>query len=134
MNLKNQHCVIKLKFHLIFWFGNYMEAHSFTTWKVSKYGVFSGPYFPVSGLNTEIYSVNLYIQYEYRKIRTRKYSVFGHFSRSVSAEFRRIHPEFCRNSAFPSVKTKFLHQKIRWSLGILCSPKSSFIDTQHHLY
>ena len=50
-----------------------------TTWKVSKYGVFSGPYFPVLGLNTEIYGVNLRI---YRKIRTRKYSVSGHFSRS----------------------------------------------------
>ena len=29
-----------------------------TAWKVSKYGVFSGPYFPVFGLNTEIYGVN----------------------------------------------------------------------------
>ena len=47
------------------------------------YGVFSGPYFPVFGLNTEIYGVNLCIQSEYRKIRTRKNSVFGHFSRSV---------------------------------------------------
>ena len=27
--------------------------------KVSKYRVFSGPYFPVFGLNTEIYSVHL---------------------------------------------------------------------------
>ena len=25
-----------------------------TAWKVPKYGVFSGPYFPVFGLNTEI--------------------------------------------------------------------------------
>ena len=25
---------------------------------MSKYGVFSGPYFPVFGLNTEIYGVN----------------------------------------------------------------------------
>ena len=25
---------------------------------MSKYAVFSGPYFPVFGLNTEIYSVN----------------------------------------------------------------------------
>ena len=24
-----------------------------TAWKVSKYGVISGPYFPASGLNTE---------------------------------------------------------------------------------
>ena len=29
---------------------------SYTAWKVSKYGVFAGPYFPVFGLNTEIYS------------------------------------------------------------------------------
>ena len=28
-----------------------------TAGKVSKYGVFSGPYFPVFGLNTEIYGV-----------------------------------------------------------------------------
>ena len=32
-----------------------------TAWKVSKYGVFSGPYFPVFGLNTEICGVNLRI-------------------------------------------------------------------------
>ena len=29
-----------------------------TAWKVSKYGVISGPYFPVCGLNTETYGVN----------------------------------------------------------------------------
>ena len=52
------------------------------TWKVSKYGVIFGPYFPVFGLNTEIYSVNVRIHSEYRNIRTRNYSVFGHFSRS----------------------------------------------------
>ena len=49
---------------------------------MSKRGVFSGPYFPIFGLNTEIYRVNLRIQSEYRKIRIRKNSVFGHFSRS----------------------------------------------------
>ena len=27
----------------------------YTAWKVSKYGVFSGPYFPVFGLNTKKY-------------------------------------------------------------------------------
>ena len=36
-----------------------------TVQKVSKYGVFSGPSFPVFGLNTEIQS-------KYRKLRTRK--------------------------------------------------------------
>ena len=48
---------------------------------------FSGPYFPVFGLNTEIYSLNLRILSEYEKIRTIKNSVFGHFSRSVSETY-----------------------------------------------
>ena len=56
----------------------------FTAWKVSKYGIISGPHFLVFGLNTEIYEVNLRIQPEYRKTRTRNNSVFGHFSSSDS--------------------------------------------------
>ena len=47
----------------------------YTAWKVSNYGVISGPYFPVFGLNTEIYEENLRIQSEYRKIRTRVRSI-----------------------------------------------------------
>ena len=54
-----------------------------TAWKVSKYGVISGRYFPVLGLNTEIYGTNFRVQSECRKIQTRKNSVFGNFSRSV---------------------------------------------------
>ena len=57
-----------------------------TARKVSKYIVFSGRHFPVSVVNTEIYLVNLCIQSKYRKIRTRKSSVFGLFSRSGKAE------------------------------------------------
>ena len=53
---------------------------------MSKYGVFSGLYFPVFGLNTEIYSVNLRIQSEYRIIRTRKNSIFGDFSLSENID------------------------------------------------
>ena len=53
-----------------------------TAQKVSNYGVFSGPYFPVFGLNMKIYSVNLHIQSKYGKIRTTKKSAFGHFLRS----------------------------------------------------
>ena len=52
--------------------------NSDTAWKLSKYGVFSGPYFPAFGLNTERYGVSLRIQSECGKIRTRKNSVFGH--------------------------------------------------------
>ena len=48
-------------------------------WKVSIYGVFCGLYFPMFGLNKEIYSVNLRIQSEYKKIRTRKNFIFGYF-------------------------------------------------------
>ena len=40
---------------------------SVTAWKVSKYGVTSGPYFSVFGQNTEIYFVNLRIQCKHRK-------------------------------------------------------------------
>ena len=53
-----------------------------TVQKVSKYEVFSGPYFPVSGLNMEIYGVNIRISSKYGKIQTRKNSIFAYFSRS----------------------------------------------------
>ena len=76
------------------WLPGYVrKALAYTAWKASKYGVFSGPYFSAFGLNTEIYfvnfrilsecGVNLRIQSEWVKIRTRKNSVFGNFSRSV---------------------------------------------------
>ena len=51
---------------------------------MSEYGIFSGPYFPAFGLNTKRYSVSLRIQSECGNIRTRKNSVFGHSSCSVS--------------------------------------------------
>ena len=54
-----------------------------TAWKVSKYGLISGLYFPVLGMNTEIYEVNLRIQSEYRKIRTRNNFIFERFSRTI---------------------------------------------------
>ena len=68
----------------------------FTAWKVFKYGIFSGLYFPVFGLNREIYSIYLRIQSKYRKTRTRKNSLFGYFFRSdcVSVYFKK----FSRNS------------------------------------
>ena len=40
--------------------------------------------FPAFGLNTKSYGVALRIHSEYGKIRTRKNSIFGHFSRSFS--------------------------------------------------
>ena len=53
---------------------------------MSKYGAFSGPYFPV-GLNTKIYSVNLPIQSEYRKIRTRKTPYLDTFHAVILCEY-----------------------------------------------
>ena len=58
-----------------------MLRETTTARKVWKYGVFSGPYFPVFGLNTEIFVVNLRIQSEYRKIWIRNNSVVRNFSR-----------------------------------------------------
>ena len=55
-----------------------------TAWKVSRYRVFSGPYFPAFGLNTESYLVSLRIQSESGKMWTRKNSVFGYISHSIS--------------------------------------------------
>ena len=69
---------------LVYYFDKIQLCMLCTVWKVCKCGVISGPYFSVFILNTEIYSVNLPIQSECRKIRTRNNSVFGHFSRSVN--------------------------------------------------
>ena len=56
-------------------------------WKVSKYKVFSCPYFSVFWLNTEI-RVNLRIQSKHGKIQTRKSSVFGYFSCSENLKLQ----------------------------------------------
>ena len=61
--------------------------------KSVKYTVISGPYFPVFGLNTEIYGVNIRIQSKYRKIRTINNSVFGPFSRSAAMRRTSIFPD-----------------------------------------
>ena len=59
-----------------------------TVWNVSKYGVFSGQYFPAFGLNAERYFVSLRIQSRCGKIQIRKNSAFRHFSRSESLQIR----------------------------------------------
>ena len=58
--------------------------------------------FSCIGLNTEIQVVNLLIQSEYRKIETRKKSVFGQFSRS---EYKRQSP-----GKFPSANTLIIQK------------------------
>ena len=61
---------------------NPLSIH-FTAWKMSKYGLISGPHFPAFGLNTERYVVSFQIQSECGKIWARNNYVFGHFLRSA---------------------------------------------------
>ena len=68
-----------------------------TVWKMSKYGAFCGSHFPV------FYSVNLRIQSEHRKIRTRENSVFGHVSRSVQ--------ERCNQNPFKDIRRSFMQKR-----------------------
>ena len=71
---------------------------------MSKYGVLSGPYFPVFGLNTEIYSVIFRIQSECSKIRSRKDSVFGLFHAVQVAS-----PLFSTNNLASTALLNFVH-------------------------
>ena len=57
-------------------------------------------HFPVVGLNTERYGISLRIQSEYRKIRTRNNSVFGHFSRIRSEIWRQALKNLTKISVF----------------------------------
>ena len=52
-------------YQILTYIGNILNSK--TVWNVSKYGVFSGSFFPVFELNTEIYSVNLRLQSNTRK-------------------------------------------------------------------
>ena len=73
----------------LFFFINSKTRCTYTVCNMSKYGVFFGSYFPVFGLlNTERYFVSLRIHSKCGKIRTRKISIFGHFSRSFTLTVR----------------------------------------------
>ena len=113
-----------------------------TAWKVSKYGLFSGPYFIAFGLNTERYGVSLRIQSECGKIRTRKNSVFGHFSRSdvshlnlFSISFLLCNqrgtqdpPKMSKMESFETTETK-IHKLFCKTLHFRCLRE--FIGTEH---
>ena len=92
---------------------------------MSKYGVISGQYFPVSGLNTEIYGVNLRIQSKYGKIRTRKNSVFEHFSRSVAEKIDNL---FTASKAYWSVLNNFLGKRKTPNIPLLIVNEFVFSD------
>ena len=73
--------------------------------KSVQIGSFFWSVFPVFGLNTGRYSISLRIYFECRKIRTRKNSVFGHFSHSESLSIKFL---FQRCIAWPSLTNIFL--------------------------
>ena len=54
-----------------------ISLFTLTAWKVSKYGIFSGPHFLAFGLNTERYSVSLRIQFKCGKYRPEKTPYFN---------------------------------------------------------
>ena len=64
---------------------------------------FSGLYFPAFGLNTEIYSVNLRIQSECRKIRTRKTPNTDTFCGGL----RKLSPKTSENQMFSDVWKRY---------------------------
>ena len=68
-----------------------IQLNFFFFFYLSKYGVFSGPYFPAFGLRISPYSVRMRENrdwkktlqgYDQKRKRNRKNSVFGHVSRS----------------------------------------------------
>ena len=101
-----------------------------TAWKVSKYGVFSGPYFSAFGLNTERYSGPLRIRSECGKIRTRKKIRSWTFFMQCAALIIRL---FGLIVALPQstkllllLKYSVTGNRTWWYLLSYCSPSSSF--------
>ena len=56
-----------------------------TAWEVSKYGVFSGRYFPVFGLNTSPYSVRIQEKTDKKKLRI--WTLFKQWMTDLSKPF-----------------------------------------------
>ena len=70
------------------YYKSYLQFYLFfTVWKVSKYGVFSSPYIPAFGLNTEIYEENIRILSEYGKTRSRKAPYLNTFHAVFSIQY-----------------------------------------------
>ena len=106
----------------------------FTLWKVSKYGVFSGPYFPVFGLNAQIYFVIVCIQSEYRKIGTRKNSVFGYFSRSaflLKNKSRSLSNMSQKSNGGVNKETNNINMKLLWNKEISIHVQQFFLFPSH---
>ena len=116
---------------------NYFSCETFlpssfmiiTAWKVSKYGVISGLYFPAFGLNTERHFVSLRIHSECGKIRTRNYSVFGHFS--LSEFYRFMIFLFYFSNRF--IVNDFSGHRTKNEVFRICDQICSFLQIWSHL-
>ena len=86
--------------------------YSFTAWKVSKYGVISGPYFPAFGLITERYELSLRIQSECGKIRTWNNSYLDTFHAVINAYFDQMFSKTLCKLVF-----KFLQAYGKWAFS-----------------
>ena len=100
---------------------------------MSKHGVFSGPYFPVFGLNTEMYGVKLLIQSKYGKIKTRKNSVFRHASHSERRKrkgkfrlLRRFFSQYTDRSKYYFVIFENLILTLKWLVQKVKKRKRTF--------
>ena len=100
-----------------------------TASKVSKYGVFSGPYFLAFRLNRERYSVSLRIQSECEKMRIMKNSVFGHFSRSGSAKANMSRNWYQINFSIRTQFSKESRTTNQTSYARPCSTSSQWIQS-----
>ena len=99
---------------------------------MSKYGVFSGPYFPVFGLNTQIYFV--IVQSEYKKIGTRKNSVFGYFSRSaflLKNKSRSLSNMSQKSNGGVNKETNNINMKLLWNKEISIHVQQFFLFPSH---
>ena len=63
--------------------------YAFTALKVSKYGVFSGPHFPVLGLNTKIYGVNP-IQENTDQRKLRIWTLLSQCFERIQKDYRKV--------------------------------------------
>ena len=60
-----------------------------TTWKVSKYGAFSSPYFPAFGLNTDLKKVRIWTHFKQCSfsVKFQKWEKFQWLWQNISEEF-----------------------------------------------
>ena len=98
-------------------------SHSVATWKVSKYGVFSGPYFPAFGLNTERYGISPYSVRMRENTDQKKRRIFGHLTHCVAQLFNELRLKCYSNlsEVYFVYLCSFLRLGllIRWSIFII---------------